>query len=116
MASMAGGIAGSAQTDITNPYEAQPCGCVYCYGCLATRLEAENGEGVVCLRCAEVITSGCPWSGDVLASTSRPGSGKSVSFADEPTETQEQLHLTNDEAHDSGYQTADEVRLADKYG
>lgn len=97
-----GGVIGSAQTDITNPYEALPCKCIYCFVCLAQRIEAEEGEGWTCLRCGEVIKECRPWSGDVLedvrqktsrssSSQSRPGSSrKSVVFVDEedvePTE------------------------------
>ena len=61
-----GGVVGSSETDVTNPYEGVPCGCVYCYVCLASRLEAEEGEGWVCLRCGEVIRQGRVWSGDVI--------------------------------------------------
>ncbi|RDA89525.1 hypothetical protein CP533_1516 [Ophiocordyceps camponoti-saundersi (nom. inval.)] len=49
------GVVGSAQTDVTNPYETVPCGCVYCFVCLATRLEREEGEGWTCLRCGEHV-------------------------------------------------------------
>lgn len=84
MSGVSSGIVGSAQTDITNPYEAIPCGCVYCYICLAQRLEAEDGEGWPCLRCGEVVHVCKPWGGDVLEeSRSRSSSGKSVTFADE---------------------------------
>ncbi|KAH7027640.1 Pex12 amino terminal region-domain-containing protein [Microdochium trichocladiopsis] len=79
------GVVGSAQTDITNPYEAMPCGCIYCFVCLATRLEREEGEGWTCLRCGELVKECKPWSGDVLeespksalrrASSSWPPSG-----------------------------------------
>ncbi|KAI9838841.1 MAG: peroxisome assembly protein (Peroxin-2) [Sarea resinae] len=75
-----GGVIGSAQTDITNPYEAIPCGCIYCFVCLAQRLEAEEGEGWVCLRCGGIIKECKPWNGDVLEVTSRPGSSKRVGF------------------------------------
>lgn len=110
MASSAGansGIIGSAQTDITNPYEADPCGCIYCFVCLAQRIEAEEGEGFICLRCGEVVKECRPWNGDVLVekkrtlsnSTSTGGSGsanhmrKSVMFdlAEEQKYQQEQL-------------------------
>lgn len=60
-----GGIIGSAQTDVTNPYEAT-CGCVYCYVCIATRLEAEEGEAWICLRCGRHVYGCQPWAGDVL--------------------------------------------------
>ena len=89
------GVVGSAQTDITNPYETIPCGCIYCYVCLATRLEREEGEGWTCLRCAELVKECRPWSGDVLEkqkpaarrtssqSSSSAAVAKHVGFADE---------------------------------
>jgi len=77
------GVIGSAQMDITNPYETIPCGCKYCFICLAQRLEAEDGEGWSCLRCGEVIRECKPWSGDVVEATSRPSSRKSVAFAED---------------------------------
>lgn len=82
-----GGVIGSAQTDITNPYEAIPCGDVYCFVCLAQKLEAEEGEGWTCLRCGETVKECKPWGGDVVeeSTTSRPATGngsKSVGFAD----------------------------------
>jgi len=85
----AGGIIGSAQTDVTNPYETIPCGCVYCFVCIAHRLEADEGEGWTCLRCGELVKECQPWSGDVEEVTGRSGSGskngsrKSVVFAEE---------------------------------
>ena len=78
-----GGVIGSAQTDITNPYEATPCGCIYCFVCIATKLDAEGGEGWICLKCGELVQSCRPWNGDVLVEVARPGSGKSVSFSDD---------------------------------
>ena len=94
------GIIGSAATDITNPYSATPCGCIYCFVCLAQRIEAEEGEGWICLRCGEVVQQCRPWDGDVLepvkavsesaislgSADGRPrsrGSGKGVVWADE---------------------------------
>lgn len=86
------GIIGSATTDITNPYSADPCGCIYCFVCIAQRIEAEEGEGWVCLRCGEVVKECRPWHGDVIVrkrresqfsegNTSRPPSRrKSVMF------------------------------------
>lgn len=82
-----GGVVGSAATDITNPYEAMPCGCVYCFACLAQRIANEEGEGWTCLRCGETVKECRPWDGDLLEdpkrSQSHPsgGSGKSVGFA-----------------------------------
>lgn len=78
-----GGVIGSAQSDVTNPYETIPCGCIYCFVCLAQRLEAEEGEGWVCLRCGETVKECKPWSGAVLEEVSRPASRKSVVFSDE---------------------------------
>lgn len=69
----AGGVVGSAETDITNPYEAA-CGCIYCFVCIATRLA--DGEAFVCLRCGELVKHCKPWSGDVVEAK------KSVTFDD----------------------------------
>ncbi|KAL6860054.1 peroxisome assembly protein (Peroxin-2) [Amphichorda felina] len=84
-AAAASGVVGSAQTDITNPYETIPCGCVYCFVCLATRLEREEGEGWTCLRCGEHVKECKPWSGDVLEPPSKSTSAKTVAFSDDVT-------------------------------
>jgi peroxin-2 len=63
-----GGVVGSASTDITNPYEAMPCGDVYCFVCLAQKIEAEEGDGWTCLRCGELVLECKPWNGDVIES------------------------------------------------
>ncbi|KAF2622333.1 hypothetical protein BU25DRAFT_415279 [Macroventuria anomochaeta] len=91
-----GGVVGSAATDITNPYEAVRCGCVYCFACIAQRIANEEGEGWTCLRCGQVVHECRPWRGDVLEPTRRTqssshgsdrpttregGHGKSVLFA-----------------------------------
>ena len=77
----AGGIGGSAQTDITNPYETISCGCVYCFVCIVQKLEAEEGQGWICLRCGEIVKKCQPWNGDVLEEArSQPGTGKIVGF------------------------------------
>lgn len=83
----AGGIAGSAETDITNPYETIPCGCVYCFVCIVQKLEGEDRQGWICLRCGELVKTCQPWNGDVLEEPrSLPGTGKIVGFAiDEKT-------------------------------
>ena len=73
-----GGVVGSAQTDITNPYETIPCGCVYCFVCVATRLEREEAEGWICLRCGDLNKECRPWAGDVFVETMMHVSGKSV--------------------------------------
>ncbi|KAL9638338.1 MAG: hypothetical protein Q9164_001614 [Protoblastenia rupestris] len=77
-----GGVIGSAQTDITNPYETVPGGCIYCFVCIATRLEAEEGEGWVCLRCGELVKECKPWSGDVVERDMAPANKKDISFPD----------------------------------
>lgn len=84
-AAASSGVVGSAQTDITNPYETIPCGCVYCFVCLTTRIESEEGEGWTCLRCGEVVKECKPWSGDVLEppSKSPTASTKAVMFAED---------------------------------
>ncbi|KAJ5678876.1 hypothetical protein N7462_007120 [Penicillium macrosclerotiorum] len=77
----AGGLTGSAQTDITNPYETAPCGCIYCFVCIVEKLEAEEGQGWVCLRCGEIVKKCQPWNGDVLEEArSQPSTGKIVGF------------------------------------
>jgi peroxin-2 len=80
-----GGVVGSAATDITNPYESMPCGCIYCFACLAQRIANEEGEGWNCLRCGEVVKECRPWNGDIVEERrERPESrdaSKSVGFA-----------------------------------
>jgi peroxin-2 len=101
MSAASGGIAGSAQTDITNPYEAMPCGCIYCFVCIAQTLEAEEGEGWVCLRCGELIKQCKPWNGDVLEAARRESSsGRNVGFTisddlEEAVESQERMFDTS---------------------
>ena len=85
-----GGVVGSAQTDITNPYETIPCRCIYCFVCIATKLEGEEGEGWICLRCGELVKECKPWAGDVLEETSIPGAKKKVSFSDDEDKQNEQ--------------------------
>ncbi|KAK4504356.1 hypothetical protein PRZ48_005272 [Zasmidium cellare] len=77
------GIIGSAMTDITNPYEADPCGCIYCFVCIAERIEAEEGEGWICLRCGEVVKECRPWHGDVVVK--RPRSSHSSEGGSRPS-------------------------------
>jgi peroxin-2 len=84
MAASSGGLVGSAQTAITNPYETIPCRCIYCFVCLASRLEAEEGEGWTCLRCGELVKECKPWSGDVLEKVVKNSSDrKFVGFTDD---------------------------------
>jgi peroxin-2 len=84
-AATSSGVVGSAQTDITNPYETVPCGCIYCFVCLATRLEREEGEGWTCLRCGAVVKECKPWNGDVLEESTKSQSPtpKHVGFAED---------------------------------
>ena len=92
----AGGVVGSAQTDVTNPYEALPCGCVYCFACLAQRLEAEESEGWMCLRCGDVVKECRPWDGDVVEEISRPATGgKTVGFVKEQDDGREDSRQQN---------------------
>lgn len=76
-----GGIIGSVQTDITSPYETFPCGCVYCFVCIATRLESAEGEGWMCLRCGYLVKECRPWAGNVLTESTIPANRKTVSFS-----------------------------------
>ncbi|KAL8646196.1 MAG: hypothetical protein Q9226_006971 [Calogaya cf. arnoldii] len=78
-----GGVVGSAQTDITNPYEMIPCSCIYCFVCAISRLEATDGEGWTCLRCGLLVKECKPWTGDVLAEIPSLKNKKNVSFSDE---------------------------------
>ncbi|OQO14927.1 hypothetical protein B0A48_00309 [Cryoendolithus antarcticus] len=101
-AGQSGGIIGSAATDIANPYETIPCGCIYCYICIAQRIAAEEGDGWTCLRCGETAVKACrPWNGDVVeenrravsensaVSKERRGSRKSVAFAEDVEDEKE---------------------------
>lgn len=86
-ASGATGVIGSSQTDITNPYETIPCGCIYCFVCLAGRIEAEEGEGWTCLRCGELVKECKPWDGDVIVEVAKSSTPtKSVGFSDDPVD------------------------------
>ena len=76
----AGGLINSAQTNITNPYQAIPCSCVFCYFCIATRLEAEDGAGWTCLRCGEVVKKCRPWAGDVVEDASKSAVSEQASI------------------------------------
>lgn len=78
-----GGVVGSAQTDITNPYEMIPCSCIYCFVCAISRLETTDGEGWSCLRCGLLVKECKPWTGDVLTAATTPKNKKSVSFSDD---------------------------------
>ncbi|KAK6344608.1 peroxisome assembly protein (Peroxin-2) [Orbilia javanica] len=62
-----GGAAGS--NDVTNPYEAVECGHVYCYVCIASKIELEEGEGWACLRCNSLVKRCRPWRAGVVGLT-----------------------------------------------
>ncbi|KAI0837539.1 Pex12 amino terminal region-domain-containing protein [Hypoxylon sp. FL0890] len=98
-AAASSGVVGSAQTDITNPYETIPCGCIYCYVCLATRLEREEGEGWTCLRCGELVKECKPWSGDVLEEQTKSTlpTTKHVGFIDDQKSAVDQLPEREDD-------------------
>ena len=73
----------SSSTDITNPYEAIPCGHLYCYICVTSKISLEEGEGWECLRCNSLIKKCRPWKGGLgedYADEVGPGSSKKVGF------------------------------------
>ncbi|KAJ9658575.1 peroxisome assembly protein (Peroxin-2) [Neophaeococcomyces mojaviensis] len=81
-----GGIIGSAATDVVNPYETIPCQCIYCFVCIASKIEGEEGGGWTCLRCGETVYRCRPWRGDVLVERPKDqpsGNKKSVGFVDD---------------------------------
>ncbi|KAI0474784.1 Pex12 amino terminal region-domain-containing protein [Xylaria cf. heliscus] len=126
-AAASSGVVGSAQTDITNPYETIPCGCIYCFVCLATRLEREEGEGWTCLRCGELVKECKPWSGDVLEEQPKASSPntKHVGFVDDQGvgtpldkegETNSQNTKLDDNAQDSAQDTDSEIYEEEEAG
>lgn len=97
---------GNGMTGVTNPYEGE-CGDVYCFVCLASRLEAEAGEGWTCLRCGDSIKECRPWKGDVVEEQEKKGA-KSVGFSDEmsgavvePREIEESKSESEEEEEDA---------------
>ena len=87
-----GGVIGSATTDVVNPYETIPCSCIYCFVCIATKLEAEEGEGWSCLRCGDVVKKCRPWHGDVVVERRQTSqASKSVGFAEAKGDIVEEL-------------------------
>lgn len=113
-----GGVVGSAQTDITNPYETVSCGCIYCFVCLAGRLDAEEGEGWTCLRCGELVRECKPWSGDVLeepTKTESPGLGvKVIGFEEDIAKEDIEDELTTIEPR-SEKEDGDDVAMKDEH-
>lgn len=79
-----GGITGSVSTDIVNPYETMECECIYCFVCIASKIEAEEGSGWSCLRCGETVLRCRPWRADVLVEPVKgaKGQGKTVGFVE----------------------------------
>ncbi|RPA77603.1 hypothetical protein BJ508DRAFT_364391 [Ascobolus immersus RN42] len=57
-----GGGIETRETGVTNPYETVECGCVYCYVCVATKIQLEEGEGWECLRCGTLCRKCRPWA------------------------------------------------------
>jgi len=76
-----GGVIGSVTTDIVNPYESLPCKCIYCFVCISSKLDAEEGDGWTCLRCGEIVEKCRPWNGDVMPGkiNRKESAGKSMS-------------------------------------
>ncbi|ORY55459.1 Pex12 amino terminal region-domain-containing protein [Pseudomassariella vexata] len=110
-AAASSGVVGSAQTDITNPYETVPCGCIYCFVCLATRLEREEGEGWTCLRCGEIVKECKPWGGDVLEEPTKSLSSplKHVGFADDVKAPASDNEDESRYATPQSYETMDQI-------
>jgi peroxin-2 len=119
-----GGVVGSAATDITNPYEAGECGCIYCFACLAQRIANEEGEGWPCLRCGETIKECRPWTGDIIEPKQverRPetrdsiGPAKSVGFATSEEEKEGLREVEpmpdNEEEETQDYEAREDARL-----
>ena len=80
-AAAASGVVGSSETDITSPYEAVPCGCVYCFVCLASALEREGAtdgrvSGAGSWSRVQAVERGCPRTAE------QDGTGKSVVFSE----------------------------------
>ena len=74
---------GGGSTDVTNPYEAIPCGHLYCYICITSKIALEEGEGWECLRCNTLIKKCRPWKGglgDDFSEDVVTGSSKKVGF------------------------------------
>ncbi|KAI5851720.1 Pex12 amino terminal region-domain-containing protein [Morchella snyderi] len=63
------GATGGKATDVVNPYEAIGCGHIYCYVCIAGKIELEEGDGWSCLRCGTIIKRCRPWRGGLKGLT-----------------------------------------------
>ncbi|KAG0644507.1 Pex12 amino terminal region-domain-containing protein [Tuber brumale] len=69
---------GGKATDVVNPYEAVGCGHIYCYVCLAGKIELEEGDGWTCLRCGNLVKRCRPWRGGLKGLTSVGDWGEEV--------------------------------------
>lgn len=86
------GIGAGGSTDVTNPYEAIPCGHLYCYICITSKIALEEGEGWECLRCSSLIKKCRPWKG-----------GLGDDFSDEITATSsKKVGFESGGGHDGG--------------
>lgn len=77
------GVGAGGSTDVTNPYEAIPCGHLYCYICITSKIALEEGEGWECLRCSSLIKKCRPWKGglgDDFSDEATATSSKKVGF------------------------------------
>ena len=112
-----GGVVGSAQTDITNPYQTIPCRCIYCFACIAKRLVAEEGEGWICLRCGDLVKECKPWAGDVLENSPGSPSKRIVNFSDddESQKTQEEKEIPTDIVEGNSGDLQSERRHSDEF-
>jgi len=70
--------AGGKATDVVNPYEAVGCGHIYCYVCLAGKIELEEGDGWTCLRCGNLVKRCRPWRGGLKGLTTVGDWGEDV--------------------------------------
>jgi peroxin-2 len=115
----AGAIGGQRATDVTNPYEAQECGHVYCYVCLAGKIELEEGEGWTCLRCGGTVKRCRPWRGGVEGLTGVGDWGEEVygsgSDEEEKLEAEEAVHheelLDDGDASSEGYDSDEDEEV-----
>jgi len=105
--SVGAALGGGRATDVTNPYEAVECGHVYCYVCLAGKIELEEGEGWTCLRCAGTIKRCRPWRGGLEGLTGVGDWGEEVygENRNELGDQSEGVLESSSEAHSSMMQT-----------
>ncbi|KAI5787614.1 Pex12 amino terminal region-domain-containing protein [Peziza echinospora] len=112
----AGGASGGSSTDITNPYEAVPCGHLYCYICITSKISLEEGDGWECLRCNTLIKKCRPWKGGLFSDEAAPETaaaaaslvgGKRVGFeGDNGDEDEERAAVNATEDEDDDIPTA----------